>query len=86
MSEELQRLTRIESRLCRLGDSLGVDLRSNDKGLRILSQTDTTVSLNTPAMDVALSQIARFLTKEGIGGKVALIYFNGRLVARTYPE
>lgn len=86
LKEICQRVTRIESRVCRLGDLLGADLRANDKGLRLLSQTDVTVSLSTTAMDVTLSQIARFLTKEGIEGKVALVYFNGVLVARTYPE
>lgn len=85
LKEVLQRVTRIESRLCRLGDLLGSDLRSSDKGLRVMSYSDATVSISMPALDVGLSQIARFLTKEGIEGKVALLYYQGKLVARTYP-
>lgn len=85
-NEILQRVTRIESRLCRLGDALCIDLRASDKGLKLGTQTDITVVVHTPAMDVALSQIGQFLTREGIEGKVALIYFRGALMARVYPK
>lgn len=84
--EVRQRLTRIESRICRLGNAAGVDTGTADKGLRILRQTEDTVSIATQAFDVGLSTIAHFLTKEGIEGKVALVYFEHRLVARFYPE
>lgn len=84
--EILQRVTRIESRLCRLGDALSIDLRSSDKGMKLGTQTDTTVAVHTPVMDIALSQIGQFLTREGVEGKVALVYFRGALMARVYPK
>ena len=84
--EVLQRVTRIESRICRLGDVMGADLRSSDKGLKVIAQTDTTVSVTTRVLDVAVSQILRFLTTEGIEGKVVLVYHDGHLLARIYPR
>lgn len=84
--EILQRVVRIESRICRLGEAFGLGLRANVPGLRLGTQTDTSAVIHTPTLDIALSQIEHFLTANGIEGKVALIYYRGALKARIYPH
>jgi hypothetical protein len=80
-----RRLTRVESRLCRVADHVGANVETPEKELSIYEETDTAISLDTPAMDVTLSEITRFLTKKGKKGKVAYVHFNNRVIARFEP-
>lgn len=86
ITEVRQRVTRIESRLCRLADALGVSVGTPDKQLRITQETDGYVRIETQQMDVTLSEISFFLTKQGKQGKIALVSYKGRTVATTYPD
>jgi hypothetical protein len=85
LNELRSRLTRVESRLCRIADHIGANVGSPDKELTIYEMTDTAVSIDTPAMDVTLSEIVNFLGRQGIKGKVAYIHFNNRIIARFEP-
>ena len=76
-----RRTTRIESRLCRLADHAGVNVGSPVKDLRVVKLLGDTVVLDTPALDVTLSEVIHFLHKEGMGGKVAYVQFGGQHVA-----
>ncbi len=85
LTEVLQRVTRLESRLCRLGEHMGTSLRTTSKGLRITEHTEHAVSVATPALDIAVSEVHSWLRKQGIEGKVVLLYFRFQLIARLYP-
>lgn len=86
LNELRQRLTRMESRVCRIADFLGAQVGSPSKALVLIGTTDTEVHVETPAMDVTLSELVQFLTKEGKGDKVAHVYHNHRLVAILQPS
>lgn len=86
LKEIQQRVTRIESRICRLGDALDVPLRSTSKGLKLISAGPTAATVEAPALDVALSEIVRFLTELGIQGKVVSIKYQGAVIATIYPK
>ena len=83
--EMRQRVTRIESRICRIADHLGAQTGDPGKTLVVRVETDSRVDVVTTVMDVSLSDVIRFLTREGIEGKVVNLYFEGKLVARVYP-
>ena len=84
LREIVQRTTRLESRMCRIADHFGIRTGSPEKDLRIIASGDQAVHIATDAMDVALSELTAFLTRNGIKGKVAHVYFNDTLVA-TLP-
>jgi len=83
--EMRQRVTRIESRLCRLAKGLNVQTADPVNLLQVMHETDTLVFISMPVIDTSFSDVIRFLTKEGIEGKVANMYFRNKMVARVYP-
>jgi hypothetical protein len=86
LQQILDRVVRTESRLCRVADHIGLDVRSDNKNLRILDNSaDAYVSVSCTAMDVGYTKVINFLHKEGIEDKVANVYFGSRLIARIYP-
>lgn len=83
LREVRQRVTRIESRLCRIADHLGAHVGTPSKEL-CLSTRDGTLAVTTPAMDVTLSELLQFLTSQGVAGKVVFVRFAGRTVATIH--
>lgn len=81
-----QRVTRIESRICRLGDHVGANLSDTVKQIRIVDVDDTEVAVYIPALDVALSALMSALRDKGKAGKIATVWFDGRQVAQFYPQ
>jgi len=79
-----QRMTRVESRICRIGDHLSVQMRAPKDGLRVIRETAAEVDVSAPVMDITLSELVAGLRKLGIQGKTAHVYFEGRLQA-TFP-
>jgi len=79
--EVRQRVTRIESRICRIADFLGARVGNPGNELKITGVGEKGVNIDTPVMDVTLSEIVQFLTHNGIADKVAYVHHNGRLVA-----
>lgn len=82
LNEIRQRLTRVESRICRIADYIGAKVGDPMKALQV-AVGDTEVIVTTPVMDVTLSEVIHFLHKEGITGKVAVM-FNGQKIAEIY--
>lgn len=85
MREIRQRVTRIESRICHIGESLDIEMRSPKKGLDILCATDEVVELSTSVMDITLSELVSFLKKENLSDREVDIFFRGELIASLYP-
>ena len=85
IEQVLQRVTRIESRLCRVADHWGIKTNSPDKYMELYHETDKVVFVSTDVMDTALSDILRFLRDQGKQDKVAHIFFMGSQVATIYP-
>ena len=85
LNEIRQRLTRVESRICRIADYIGAKVGDPAKELKFLGHVDggTTWIVSTPVMDVTFSEAIHFLHKEGIAGKVAIM-FNGQKIAELY--
>ena len=77
-----QRLTRVESRICRIGDHVGASVGDPTTALAITDENEDSLSVSTPVLDVTLSEIRQFLTAEGKEDKVAFIKFQGRPVCR----
>lgn len=86
LNEVRQRVTRIESRLCRMADALGISVGSPDKQMEVTQEVDDYVRMNIGQMDVTLSEIKMFLVKQGIQGKIALVSYANRAVATVYPD
>lgn len=86
LNEIRQRLTRVESRICRMADFIGAKVGDPSKDLQIVPQPDDSfVVVTTPVLDVTISEVLHFLHKEGITGKVAYINFGGTDVAAIIP-
>lgn len=81
LQEIRQRTTRIESRICRIADFLGARVGNPSTELKITGVGEKGANIDTPVLDVTLSEIVQFLTANGIADKVAYIHFNGRLIA-----
>jgi hypothetical protein len=81
----LQRVTRIESRICRISDHWGIKTNSPDKNMSIYYENAKIVNVDIDVMDSALSDILRFLRDQGKQDKVAHIFFGGSQVATIYP-
>lgn len=84
--EMRQRVTRIESRLCRIADGLNIPTADPAKSLKVMHVDPDSADLTTEVVDIGLSSIIRFLTKEGIQVRVARVYFENKLVAQVYPN
>ena len=81
LNEVRQRVTRIESRICRIADFLGARVGNPSVELKITGLGANGVNIDAPVMDVTLSEIVQFLTHNGIADKVAYVHHNGHLVA-----
>ena len=79
-----QRVTRIESRICRIGDEMGISLGEPKKGLYVLNESEDEVKVSTLVMDISLSEVLHFLNSHGIENKDALVLYNGIEVARIF--
>ncbi len=80
------RTTRIESRLVKLSQAFGIDTGSHAKGLKLRGGTPTQVYVHTESKLVTFADVEKLLTESGIEGKVALVYYEGQLLARIYPR
>ena len=58
-----QRVTRIESRICRIGDALDISLRNPKEGMRVVSVSAEAVELSIDCCDTALSELISFVEK-----------------------
>ena len=85
LNEVRQRVTRIESRICRIADFLGAHVGTPAKEMEIRVELENSVEIDIPVMDITFSEIIQFLAKQGKQRKVAYIYFNGMRVA-TMPN
>lgn len=79
------RVTRIETRLVKIAQSIGIETGTPGKGLKLRGVENEQAYVYTDSFCVSLADIHNFLTKEGIQDKVCLVYFGGQLVARVYP-
>lgn len=84
--EVRQRVTRIESRICRIADHLQVNLRPPKDGFCIRSETAEEIELSVPMMDISLSELLNYLHKEELDQKAVHVYFGGSQVATLYPH
>lgn len=84
-TELLQRVVRIESRICRIADHWGIRTSSADKHMAIYYENAKIVNVDVIAMDTAISDILRFLREQGKQDKVAHIFFGGSQIATVYP-
>ena len=80
------RATRIESRLVKVAQSLGIETGNPAKGLKLRGGTPTQAYVHTESRLVNFADVEKFLTDSGIEGKVALVYYDGQLLARIYPR
>ncbi len=86
LAELRQRVVRIESRICRLGDHIGANLSDTVKQVRIADIDDTEVAVYLPALDIALSALLNLLKEKGKAGKIATVWFDSRQVAQFYIQ
>ena len=87
-TEMRQRITRIESRICRIADSLNIPTGDPSKTMWKINEPNPVagvVCIGTTVLDASISDVIRYLTKEGIADKVVCLYFESQLVARIYP-
>ena len=86
--EMRQRVTRIESRICRIADAPKIATGDPSKTMWKIDEPSPVkgvVCIGTSVLDASVSDVIRYLTKEGIADKVACLYFEGQLVERIYP-
>jgi len=81
LNEIRQRLTRVESRICRIADFLGAPVGDPKKALEIQGKDTEYPLVHTPVMDVTLSELIQLLHSAGITGKVVDVQFGGRIIA-----
>lgn len=84
--EVRQRVTRMESRICRIADHLQVSFRAPKDGFRIQSETAEELELSVPMLDIALSELLNYLHKEELDHKTVHLYFGGSRVGTLYPH
>lgn len=58
--EVRQRVTRMESRICRIADHLKIDVRAPKDSLRIQHETADELELSVPILDIALSELLSY--------------------------
>lgn len=80
------RATRIECRLVKLAQAFGIETGNPIKGLKLRGSTPTQVYVHTELKTASFADVEKFLTESGIEGKVALVYYEGQLLARIYPR
>jgi hypothetical protein len=83
--EVRQRVTRMESRICRIADHLNINVRAPKDGFRIQHETADELELSVPMLDIALSELLSYLHKEELDQKTVHVYFGGSQVAMLYP-
>jgi len=79
-----QRVTRIESRVCRLGDTLNIQLTNPKHGLQLIQETAEVVEISTAVMDITLSELTSYLQRQKLKNRDTDIYFEGQLIATLY--
>lgn len=87
-NEMRQRVTRIESRICRIADALNIATGDPSKTMWKTDEPNPVqgvVCISTSVLDASISDVIKYLTKEGMKDKVAWLYFEGQLVAVIYP-
>lgn len=85
MSELLDRVIRIESRLVKLADALGVNVRSRDK-ITVENRGGKDVDVRISAMDVSISSVINACKEAGISGILVNVYHGDELVADVWVE
>lgn len=81
LNEIRQRLTRVESRICRMAEAQGIKVGDPTKDLTIIRELDDAIVVGTPVLDVTISEVIHFLHKEGKAGKIAYVQLGGMHVA-----
>jgi hypothetical protein len=84
--EVRQRVTRMESWICRIADHLKVYMRTPKDGFRIRSETAEKMELSVPMLDISLSELLNCLHKEELDQKAVHVYFGGSQVATLCPH
>lgn len=79
-----QRVTRIESRICRIGDGLEISLRNPKKGLKVLSVSEDAVALSTECLDIALSELISFSERNGFADREVDIFHGDVLISTLF--
>ena len=78
LKEIVQRTTRIETRLCALGDKLGFDLKDEETMVHV-NAADCTVTID--AMDVTVSSVVNKARQAGLHGKRVTVEYQGQTIA-----
>lgn len=81
LNEIRQRLTRVESRICRMAEAQGIKVGDPTKDLSVVRELGDAIVVSTPVLDVTISEVIHFLHKEGKAGKIAYVQFGGIHVA-----
>jgi hypothetical protein len=81
-----QRVTRIESRICRIGDGLDISLRSPKNGLKVLSIAEDVVEVHTECMDIAISELISFAERSGFSNLEVDVFHEGYLITTIIPK
>lgn len=86
LRELRQRVTRIESRIVRIGEHVGAPISNPLADMLIDCAEDGTLLMYPRAMDVSLSGLRAELRKKGMEDKIAEVWFGGHRVATIHPE
>lgn len=86
LRELRQRITRIESRVCRIGDHLGISVQLDKKKPVIVGSTNEIIEVEIPAMDLSLGNIIAFLRHEQLRDREAVVIFKGEEIAYIPAE
>lgn len=81
-----QRVTRIESRICRIGDHLEIHLTNPKDGITVNKETEDVVEMSIPIMDITLSELISYLKKRRLNNRETDVYFENELVATIYAS
>lgn len=81
-----QRVTRIESRICRIGDALDISLRNPKEGIRVISVSEEAIELSIDCFDVALSELISFVERSGFSNLEVDVYNGRNLIATLLPK
>jgi hypothetical protein len=83
MSEILDRVIRIETRLMKLGDVLGVNLRSKDK-ITVTHVHGKEYDVEISALDVSISAIISACKEQGISGILVNVHYGDDQIADVW--
>lgn len=84
LTEILQRMIRLESRMVQLGDHVGANLRTKQK-IDIEHTPPDSNLVRIDKLDVSLSRILSELREQGITQSTVRVYHGDRCVAEIYP-